>query len=137
MASLLPWIQPDPDLYISWSNVVPLADPSVALLGPFNLVNTSAPFSSTSTRRSSCQWVPLSLWHDICSICASLSIFPPSVSAQPVIRSRWTKSKKRKRTTSSDDYHNRISPIPSAPAVHFPYRPFRTQCPPIQHQFSR
>jgi hypothetical protein len=87
---------PSADQYITWSDVVPLADPSVALLGPFDLAS-SAPFSQESSRRSSNQWVPLVYWQQLCSICASLGILLPSISAQPVICSRWTKTKKRKR----------------------------------------
>jgi hypothetical protein len=87
---------PDPDLYTSWSDDVPLADPSVALLGPFDLL-PSAPLSPPSTRRSPRQWAPLSLWQHLCSICAALGILPPSVSAHPILRSKWTKTKKRKR----------------------------------------
>jgi hypothetical protein len=89
---------PDPDKYIAWSDVVPLADPSVSLLGPFDLV-ASAPYgSAVTTRQSTRQWVPTALWHELCSICASRGILLPSISAQPVIRSRWTKTKKRKRS---------------------------------------
>ena len=87
---------PDPTLYTSWSDVVPLADSSVALLGPFDLLS-SAPHSAPAARRLSRQWAPLSLWQHLCSICAGLGILPPSVSAHPVLRSRWTKTKKRKR----------------------------------------
>ena len=88
--------QPSADQYITWSDVVPLADPSVALLGPFDLAS-SAPFSQESSRRSSNQWVPLIYWQQLCSICASHGILLPSVSAQPIIHSRWTKTKKQKR----------------------------------------
>jgi hypothetical protein len=47
------------DKYVTWSDIVSLADPSVALLGPFNL-NSYAPFSSADSRHSTRQqWVPL------------------------------------------------------------------------------
>jgi hypothetical protein len=88
---------PSADTYITWSDVVPLADPSVALLGPFDLAS-STPFSSDVCRRSSRQWVPLAIWQQLCCLCSSRGILLPSVSAQPVVRSRWTKAKKRKRT---------------------------------------
>jgi hypothetical protein len=87
---------PDPAFYTSWSDVVPLADSLVTLLGPFDLL-PSAPHSPPSARRSSRQWAPLSLWQHLCSICAGLGILPPSVSAHPILWSRWTKTKKRKR----------------------------------------
>ena len=78
--------------------MIPLADKSVSLLGPFDLV-ASAPYgSAVTTRQSTRQWVPTALWHELCSICASRGILLPSISAQPVIRSRWTKTKKRKRS---------------------------------------
>jgi hypothetical protein len=72
-------------------------DPAVALLGPFDLV-ASNPFVSLPPRRSlpSRQWVPLALWQQLCSLCAAQGILLPSVSAQPILRSRWTKVKKRK-----------------------------------------
>ena len=73
--------------------MVPLADKSVSLLGPFDLV-ASAPYgSAVTTRQSTRQWVPTALWQQLCSICASRGILLPSISAQPVIRSRWTKKK--------------------------------------------
>jgi hypothetical protein len=95
---LRPGHSPDPAKYISWSDCVPLLDPAVALLGPFDLV-ASAPFASPTVRRplSSRQWVPLALWQQLCALCAAQGILLPSVSAQPVLRSRWTKTKKRKR----------------------------------------
>jgi hypothetical protein len=95
---LRPGHNPDPATYISWSDCVPLLDPAVALLGPFDLV-ASAPFASSTARRSlpSRQWVPLALWQQLCTLCAAQGILMPSVSAQPVLRSRWTKTKKRKR----------------------------------------
>ena len=90
-----PGHKPPSDRYISWSDVVPLLNPLVALVGPFNLA-TSSPFSSL-IRPSARQWVPLSMWQQLCSLCASRGILLPSVSPQPVLRSRWTKTKKRKR----------------------------------------
>jgi hypothetical protein len=93
-----PGQSPNPDQYVSWSDCVPLLDPTVALLGPFDLV-ASVPFASAPPRRSSPsrQWVPPFLWQQLCAICAAQGILLPSVSAQPVIRSRWTKTKKQKR----------------------------------------
>jgi hypothetical protein len=93
-----PGQSPNPDKYVSWSDCVPLLDPAVALLGPFDLV-ASVPFAPSPPRRSSPsrQWVPPVLWQQLCSICAAQGILLPSVSAQPVIRSHWTKTKKRKR----------------------------------------
>ena len=82
---------PDATRYIAWSDVVPLSDPSVALLGPFDLSPT-APFA-TGNRRAARQWVPLDIWQLLCSRCAALGICSPSVSPTPVLRSRWTKSK--------------------------------------------
>lgn len=90
-----PGHKPPSDRYISWSDVVPLLNPLVALVGPFNLA-TSSPFSS-SIRPSARQWVPLSMWQQLCSLCASRGILLPSVLPQPVLCSRWTKTKKRKR----------------------------------------
>jgi hypothetical protein len=87
---------PSTNSYITWSDIVPLANPSVALIGPFNLT-FSAPFSNDTSQRSTRQWVPLVIWQQLCSICATQGILLPSVSAQPVVRSRWTKTKKRKR----------------------------------------
>jgi hypothetical protein len=90
---------PPPDKYIAWADFVPLLDPTVALVGPFDLV----PFApdTTTNRPSARQWVPLPIWHTLCSLCASKGILPPSISSQPILRSRWTKTKKRKRVGRS------------------------------------
>jgi hypothetical protein len=55
-----PGHKPPSDRYISWSAVVPLLNPFIALVDPFDLA-TSSPFSS-SIRPSARQWVPLSIW---------------------------------------------------------------------------
>jgi hypothetical protein len=81
-----PGHKPPSDRYISWSDVVPLLNPLIALVGPFDLA-TSSPFSS-SIRPSARQWVPLSIWQQLCSLCASQGILLPSISPQPVLRSR-------------------------------------------------
>jgi hypothetical protein len=90
-----PGHKPPSDRYISWSDVVPLLNPSIALVGPFNLA-TSSPFSSLIQPLAH-QWVPLSIWQQLCSLYASQGILLPSISPQLILRSRCTKTKKRKR----------------------------------------
>jgi hypothetical protein len=89
--------RPSTDQYTTWSDIVPLANSSVALIGLFDLVSL-APFSFEGiTPRASRQWVPFIFWQQLCSLCACHGILLPSISAQPVVRSKWTKTKKRKR----------------------------------------
>jgi hypothetical protein len=64
---------------------------TISILASFsNFVHRCKPADCMSLRRHLCS-----------SICASglVGVLSPSVYAQPVMRSQWTKSKKRKRTT--------------------------------------
>jgi hypothetical protein len=70
--------------------VLPLLDPTVCLLGPFNFTEPSSnPPGRTSSFR---QIVPFSLWASLTSLCLTRGILPPVLSSPPTTRSRWTRS---------------------------------------------
>ena len=88
--NIRPHIIPDHSKYIAWCDVVPLTSPLCCLLGPFNFLPGSRHIHHDS-------------WAQLFQCCAIRGIIPPTLSLQPVIRSKWSRQQprhtKRKQTT--------------------------------------
>jgi hypothetical protein len=79
-----PGITPDPTKYIAWSDVVPLLSDTTYLLGPFDFIPATRTISAH-------------IWSDLFVCCAARGIIPPTLSLQPMLRSKWSRLAKRKR----------------------------------------
>jgi hypothetical protein len=88
--NIRPHITPDHSKYIAWCDVVPLTSPLCFLLGPINFLPGSRHIHHDS-------------WAQLFQCCAIRGIIPPTLSLQPVIRSKWSRQQprliKRKQTT--------------------------------------
>ena len=81
---------PDHAKYIAWSDVVPLTNPECCLLGPIDFQHGS-------------RHLHPDVWSQLFHICAARGIIPPTLSLQPVLRSKWSRQQPHTRKRKSRD----------------------------------
>lgn len=83
----------DPNVYITYSNVLPLGDPAVALIGLFDFLHANTNANGCTRLR---QLVSLDIWTWLADVCAESGILPPTLSDVPSVRVRGHKSKRHR-----------------------------------------
>ena len=76
--NIRPHVIPDHTKYIAWSDVVPLTNPECFLLGPLEFQPGS-------------RHLHPDVWSQLFHICAARGIIPPTLSLQPMLRSKWSR----------------------------------------------
>jgi hypothetical protein len=89
-----PTTTPNSDQYIAWADCIPLLNPSVCLLGPFNFCDASSTISTRTTKFR--QHIPYSLWAALAERCLDNGIIPPLLSAQAPSRTRWSRTRPKR-----------------------------------------
>ena len=67
--------------YIAWADVIPLLDPTIYLLGPFDFddPHLNPPDRTPSFR----QYIPAPIWQQLYALCLERSILPPLLTMPP------------------------------------------------------